>query len=373
MSVRFLAALAMLAAALSPRAILAADAADPAPPFPVQLDMRVPFAPTAFSSGGHTYLLYELRLTNFGGPLVVSRIDVRDADGEGGAPLASFAEGQLDPLMQAVAGAQGARASRRQIAAGATATVFLQVELGRGARLPERLIHHVVLAGGAVDGAATVTHGTQLRTLGAPLQGSGWLASDGPGNSEDNHHRRGLIVVGGRALISRRYAIDWMQMRDAKSFAGDPRDRQSYYAYGKPVLAVADARVVAVTDGLPENVPGHNEDFHPAIALTLQNVIGNRVILDLGGGQYVYYCHLQPGSLRVKAGDVVRRGQILAKVGASGDAREPHLHLEVTNAPQPLAGEGVPYAIDRYRVGTDKGTETERNALPMDKMVVDFP
>lgn len=35
-------------------------------PFPLQLEMRVPFEPTAFPSGPHLYIFYELHLTNWG-------------------------------------------------------------------------------------------------------------------------------------------------------------------------------------------------------------------------------------------------------------------------------------------------------------------
>jgi murein DD-endopeptidase MepM/ murein hydrolase activator NlpD len=52
----------------------------------------------------------------------------------------------------------------------------------------------------------------------------------------------------------------------------------------------------------------------------------------------------------VKAGDRVRRGQLLARIGSSGDAREPHLHFEVTTSAKQLAGEGVPYVLDEYRL-----------------------
>src|SRR5262249_55060276 len=55
-------------------------------PWPAQLEMRVPFEPTAFPSGPHFYVMYELHLTNFGTtPLSLSRIEVLDADG-GGCP-----------------------------------------------------------------------------------------------------------------------------------------------------------------------------------------------------------------------------------------------------------------------------------------------
>jgi len=38
-------------------------------------------------------------------------------------------------------------------------------------------------------------------------------------------------------------------------------------------------------------------------------------------GQFAYLHALQPGSLRVKAGDRVRRGKVLARVGGSGRSR----------------------------------------------------
>jgi murein DD-endopeptidase MepM/ murein hydrolase activator NlpD len=169
---------------------------------------------------------------------------------------------------------------------------------------------------------------------------------------------------------SRRYAIDWKQVRDGASFSGDARDVHSYYAYGKDVLAVTDARVVTARDGVPENIPGHGEAFHPAVPLTSETVTGNTIILDLGGGQFANYHHLQPGSLRVKTGDRVRRGQVLARVGDSGDAREPHLHFEVTTSPN----EGIPYLIDRYRCkcGSDGSMELRVHELPLGNNIVTF-
>ena len=108
--------------------------------------------------------------------------------------------------------------------------------------------------------------------------------------------------------------------------------------------------------------------------ITLETVAGNTITLDLGGGQFAYYLHLQPGSLRVKVGDRVRRGQGLALVGDSGDAREPHLHFEVTTSSKLLAGEGVPYLIDQYssKSTSDGPAELHTHELPLDKSVVTF-
>jgi murein DD-endopeptidase MepM/ murein hydrolase activator NlpD len=95
--------------------------------------------------------------------------------------------------------------------------------------------------------------------------------------------------------------------------------------------------------------------------------------LDLGAKQFSHYLHLQPGSLLVKAGERVRRGQVLAPIGDSGDARAPHLHFQVSTSSNPLAGEGVPYVVDQYRVTPSNGDKNIRtNELPLGNMLINF-
>lgn len=346
-------------------------------PWPVQLQMRVPFEPTAFPSGGRTYLAYELYLTNFSNDsLTLRRIEVLDAETPADRPVAAFEGPELDALWQLVGVQRSGDGGDNRMAPGNSAVLFMWLVFDPGAHVPNKLRHRLVMADATAEGAVIGTHHTELKLLRSPVQGSNWLASDGPSNDAANHHRRGIFVIGGDALISRRYAIDWMQMENGASFSGDARDKRFYYAYGKPVVAVADATVVVAKDGLPDNVPGHNtpehEGFHPAVALTVDNHGGNTIVLDLGSGQFANYFHLQPGSLRVKAGDRVRRGQVLALIGNSGDAREPHLHFEVTTSSKLLAAEGLPYLIDQYRVKTEKSWENRARELPLKDMVIDF-
>ena len=319
-----------------------------AAPFPLQLEIRVPFEPTAFPSGPRVYLMYELHLTNYlAMPLSLVRIEALDADAAGEQPIASFAAEQLESMLQPLGGKNSAdRKERLLLAGGQSAIAYMCVTFGPNERIPNKLRHRVSTADAALEGAVIGTHHTELHVLGPPVEGANWLAADGPSNDEDNHHRRGVVVLDGQAVDSRRYAVDWKQVTGNASFSGDARDVHSYYSYGKTVLAVADGRVVVARDGLPDNTPGHGEAFHPAVPITLETITGNTITLDIGGGQFAYYLHLQSGTLRVKAGDQVRRGQVLANIGASGDAREPHLHFEVTTSSKALAGEGVPYLID---------------------------
>src|SRR5438046_7959165 len=291
--------------------------------------------------------MYELHLPNFGNtPLSRSRIDVLDADARAAQPIASFEAEQLEAMLQPLGGkALSAPKERLVIANGQSAIAFMSVAFNRSSHIPDRLLHRVSTADSAGEGAVITTHHTELLVLGPPVEGANWLAADGPSNDQDNHHRRGVVILDGRAVDSRRYAIDWKQIRDSASFSGDARDVRSYYSYGKTVLAVADGRVVTARDGLPDNIPGHGESLHPAVPITLEAVAGNTITLDLRRGQFVYQLRLLPGSLRVKAGDRVRLGQEVAGIGASGDAREPHLHFEVTTSSMMIAGDGVTYFL----------------------------
>ena len=72
-----------------------------------------------------------------------------------------------------------------------------------------------------------------------------------------------------------------------------------------------DGRVVSIVDGIPDNVPDR-ERFRPAVALSMDTLFGNSIVLDVGGGLFAHYLHLQPNSVRLKPGDRVRRGDALA-------------------------------------------------------------
>ena len=56
---------------------------------------------------------------------------------------------------------------------------------------------------------------------------------------------------------------------------------------------------------------------------------GNGVVVVHGAGWETQYCHMRKGSVGVKAGDRVKKGQYLGLVGHSGKAAFPHLHFQV--------------------------------------------
>ena len=230
---------------------------------------------------------------------------------------------------------------------------------------------------------------TPVVVVGPPLRGERYIAADSC--CDATRHTRAALPVNGRVWLAQRFAVDWEQMNaENRIYTGQQTSVASYVIYGKEAIAVADATVVSVIDGMPSQVPRHHAgcDF-------IDRADGNSVVLDLGGGRYALYAHLQAGSLRVHPGDKVKRGQTLGLVGNSGNSLAPHLHFHVMDGPSPMASNGVPYEIDSFQItGTTAGTaafdEAEakgtplaimpltpplagRNSLPLDQLVISFP
>jgi murein DD-endopeptidase MepM/ murein hydrolase activator NlpD len=85
--------------------------------------------------------------------------------------------------------------------------------------------------------------------------------------------------------------------------------------------------------------------------------------MEIGNGLFAFYAHMQPGSLRVKVGDKVARGQVLGLLGNTGNSSEPHLHFQICNANSELGSEGLPYEFASFEVKR-KGGEDKLSMSP---------
>jgi murein DD-endopeptidase MepM/ murein hydrolase activator NlpD len=198
------------------------------------------------------------------------------------------------------------------------------------------------------------------------------------------------MPVNGRVWVAQRFAVDWEQVNAQGQIYSGPQEKlESYAIFGKPVLAVSDASVASVVDGQPEQTPGK----YP-VNISLEEADGNCVILDLGGGRFAIYAHLQPGSIKVRKGDRVKLGQVLGLVGDTGNSVVPHLHFQVMDRDSSLGSNGLPYEIREFQVtgktgGTkafdeaeEKGTplaitpvspaQEVKGAMPLDQLVISF-
>jgi hypothetical protein len=210
-------------------------------------------------------------------------------------------------------------------------------------------VHTIVTDGGCA------VRSEQPIALSAPLRGGPWVALYDP--LLMGGHRTSIYTLDGRARIPARFAIDWVKLADDATHArGDAKSIANWYGYGSEVLAVADAIVAEAVDDLAES-PTLSETEAP---LALENASGNYVALDLGGGRYAFYEHLEHGSITVKRGDHVKSGQVIGLLGNSGSSSSgPHLHFHIGDASSELAAEGLPYVLRNFQViGAFEGIET---------------
>ncbi len=397
-------------------AVLAAQERAEWDPF---VEVYVPHTPVlAFPADGQLRAAYELHITN----LTNSAIDLRSvevwaapatalrAEGRQGTPVGGGAPSDGQPLLRLEdtrlrsallrPGLGDNPEEPQRVGPGLRAVVWIWLDLHGVARGKLELEHALTVR--RVDANADSAQATapvpasesieervlriapvRLETLvpvvlGPPLRGGPWVVGNGPSNF--THHRRALIPMDGRVRIAQRFAIDYALLNDdGRPWRGDELDNASYHGYGAELLAVADGTVVDVKDGLPENVPGLTSR---AIPITMATVAGNYVTLKIGEGHYAFYAHLQPGSLRVRLGDRVRRGDVLGLLGNSGNSTAPHLHFHVSDGTSPLGSEGLPYVIDAFDVlgrgvfwNRARATDPVRHEkeLPLANMVIQFP
>ncbi|MFC5524138.1 M23 family metallopeptidase [Rhodanobacter ginsengisoli] len=346
----------------------------------------MPQAPTPVTVGGQRQLVYELQATNYADvDLVPTKLEVFDADAMG-TPLVSWAGPTLLARM-AIAGTDRSPGVNGLVT-GMQAVIYVEVALPAGARMPRRLTHRLVFAHtrqpGEVSGGDVAVERRAPVTLAPPLRGGPWVAIYDA--SVPRGHRRVLFALDGRARIPARFAIDWFRL-DARGHhaRGDEQEVANWLGYGEAVLAVADGIVVGTRNDYPESRTLKNPR-HP-----LSEASGDFVSLALGDGRYAHYEHLRPGSVRVHPGERVRRGQVIAALGFSGDSTGPHLHFHVSDGATPPAGEGLPFVIDRYEAlgaypdldDFDAGrpwralpvgsVRVRREDMPAASAVVDFP
>ena len=94
---------------------------------------------------------------------------------------------------------------------------------------------------------------------------------------------------------------------------------------GVDILAPADGRIVGLRDGVADRLVTNKSD----VAKIKGIECGNGVVIAHGDGWTTQLCHMARGSVNVKKGDKVRRGQVVGKMGLSGHTTFPHIHITV--------------------------------------------
>jgi hypothetical protein len=206
-----------------------------------------------------------------------------------------------------------------------------------------------------------------------PLRGQ-WSVERTPADRIPSH---------GTDLLGQRYAYDLVRTDHRRGFHVHPAGTLRFlltggrtrdcYGWGQPVHAALDGVIVQAVDGVAER-----QRLHPvreswvAVTTTVRfarrgldpaGLAGNHVIMETAG-TYALYAHLAPGSVAVARGQQVRAGEVLGRVGHTGNSTAPHLHFHLMDSADPLRARGIPCAFAAYLVERDGQWQAVERGIP---------
>jgi murein DD-endopeptidase MepM/ murein hydrolase activator NlpD len=349
---------------------------------------------------GRVHLAYELLVVNASKLFIT--LEKVEAVGDGERGVWSLGGKELAGMTKLFSGEEGT------VSPGGSAAVFMDVSFTASEELPSKVSARVTARRQAADAhgkpvalpadsplpsmftfsGADTGVGRRAVEIEAPLRGDGWLDVNGCCDSITSH-RGAIMAVNGLLRVPERFAIDWVRLDGGgRVFTGDANKLTSYHYYGTPVHSVAEGVVVNLYDDADEQVPGVE-----AKGITTENIGGNMLVVDIGGGAYAFYAHLQKGSLKARLGEHVAAGQVIGLLGNTGNSTAPHLHFHVMDGPSPLDANGLPYVFKSFslrgvleasgdddpiekgvpaRIDTTRFSGARRDQLPLNNQVVDF-
>ena len=141
-------------------------------------------------------------------------------------------------------------------------------------------------------------------------------------------------------LPDQRWAYDLLVTQSGRSAAKERNRLDAHYAWNLPVRAPAAGIVRRSVDGQPEAILGA-----PRWGLS---GLGNHVVIEVAGEQFLFIGHLRRATVAVAVGERVHAGQVLGRVGNSGNSSEPHVHLHLQDSLRPYFGEAIPFRFSGY-------------------------
>ncbi len=208
-------------------------------------------------------------------------------------------------------------------------------------------------AGNPPMASATVVSGrTEVLThvspvvIGPPVAGPRWVDAIGC-CSPPSVHRTATLPINGQIIVGERFDIDFVELNPEGKLYSGPDNQLSSYAYeGTEVLG--RGRHGGQPPGRATPADPGSRHFPPA--LTLQQGLGNYVVLDIGHGHFAFYAHFQPHTLKGKVGERVHAGQVLARLGNSGNTDAPHLHFGIHDGPSVFSADSLPFVFSSFIV-----------------------
>lgn len=213
----------------------------------------------------------------------------------------------------------------------------------------EPLTHLDITVVGKVIGAAETVQ-SRLQTpvryhdgrtdLHFPLRGAWWVIQ---GADWSDHHKV--------EVFSQTYALDFVKLgADNRTFREYGTALEDHYSWDQPVYATAGGKVAYAEYDMPDLPPGVPPDDR-LFRGDLRRILGNAVAISHGNGEFSYFGHLQQASLQVNAGQMIRRGALIGRVGNSGHSPGPHLHFHLMEGPNLFVDQGLPAQFSHFWAG----------------------
>lgn len=216
-----------------------------------------------------------------------------------------------------------------------------------------------------------------------PLRGE-WLLPNTPGASVPSH---------GTNRFGSRYAYDFIKVdwhrKGYPAYKGNPLKYMTtgmpidqYYCWGEPVYAPCNGVVVKKSDHYCERnrtqlfkdmVRAYiNSHYFNPFRDDIKKIAGNYVIIRFKEHIYAALVHLQNGSICVSEGDAVKKGDLIGRIGHSGNSYMPHLHFQLMDSTNITNAIGLHCAFEKYEVFIDGLWQTKINSIPTNKERIRF-
>nr|WP_210470365.1 M23 family metallopeptidase [Sporosarcina sp. 6E9] len=166
----------------------------------------------------------------------------------------------------------------------------------------------------------------QAIDLAFPLKDGTYYVGHGGNHVHMNYHQ---------AHPPQKYALDILGLNKLGTRATGlyPKDLDKYEIYENNLYSPCNGIVIETRNDIPDLTP---PEMDP------ENTMGNYVALTCNGHEaIIYLMHMQQESVSVTEGEEVTTGQLLGKIGNSGNTSEPHLHIHAE-----LDGVGVPITFE---------------------------
>jgi murein DD-endopeptidase MepM/ murein hydrolase activator NlpD len=173
-------------------------------------------------------------------------------------------------------------------------------------------------------------------------------------------HGLDITMVDSRGSWARGNVDDWRSGRVPRW--------EDWYAYNKKVLAAAGGVVVKVVGDVEFPLDFWNRrdgeslaDYRNRIGERQMELFmapgadpaavagGNHIVIRHAGDEYSLYAHLAYGSILVREGQQVVRGEHIAGVGGTGEVPAVHLHFQVSDGPS-MTSRTVPVRFGNVHV-----------------------